>query len=513
VGRNHEQFDVVVVGGGPGGSTAATFIAMQGHRVLLLEKEAFPIHKIGESLLPATIHGICNMLGVKEELEAANFIRKYGGTYRWGKSKEPWTFSFSQSAKLPGPTSYAYQVERMKFDSLLLANARRKGVEVREKHSALNPVVEGDRISGLEFQDHEGQHREVRCRYLVDASGYTSCLARHVGERIYSQFFRNVALFGYYRNAKRLQPPRSGNIFCAAFDKGWFWFIPLSDTLTSVGAVIGQEHAQILRRGLDTALSDLIASCDPIADLLSGSSRVTEGPYGEVRVRKDYSYCQTKFWRPGLVLIGDAACFVDPVFSSGVHLATYSALLCARSVNSCMGALMSENRAFGEFENRYRREFTLFYDFLTAFYDVDQELEDYYWAARKATNSPDLNNEAFIQLVAGVGGSQEKLYASAEEFKQARERLGKNLFPGAYGAAPEVALTNSESGSDNRKFMSELLSEVVQVQLQAMGKDRSLHERPLFKGGLVPSVDGFHWAEFRTHPMSGSLREPIDARP
>src|ERR1700722_20744160 len=123
---NAEEYDVVVVGGGPAGSTVATFIAMKGNSVLLLEKGILPQYKIGESLLPSTIHGICPMLGVSDEIQQANFIRKHGGTFRWGKNKEPWTFAFSQSSCFQGPTAYAYQVERMKFDSILLNNARRK---------------------------------------------------------------------------------------------------------------------------------------------------------------------------------------------------------------------------------------------------------------------------------------------------------------------------------------------------------------------------------------------------
>lgn len=122
-----EHFDLIVVGGGPSGSTLATLVAMRGHRVLLLEKESFPRYQIGESLLPATVHGVCKLLGVTEELEAANFTKKLGGTFRWGSNPEPWTFAFAISPKLAGPTSFAYQVERMKFDKILIDNARRKG--------------------------------------------------------------------------------------------------------------------------------------------------------------------------------------------------------------------------------------------------------------------------------------------------------------------------------------------------------------------------------------------------
>lgn len=493
--KSIEQFDVVVIGGGPAGSTAATFIAMQGHRVLLLEREAFPVYKIGESLLPSTIHGICPLLGVSEELQRANFVRKQGGTFRWGKKPEPWTFTFSESSAIRSPTSFAYQVERMKFDSILLNNARRKGVEVREKNNVSGLIMEDGRVAGIVCETDTGERRSIGCKYVVDASGHSSSIARHAGERIYSQFFKNVAVFGYYLGGKRLPPPKDGNIFCAAFDKGWFWYIPLSRTLTSVGAVIGQEHAQVLHQGPPNALSELIQACAPIRDLLQNATRVTDGQYGEVRVRKDYSYSHTRFWRPGLVLIGDAACFIDPVFSSGVHLATYSALLAARSINTHFRKVLGESAVFDEFENRYRREYRYFYDFLVSFYDMDQDLDAYYWVARKVINSEERGNESFIRLVAGVAGSGEQLHDTAEEFMKAREGIGQDLFPGPAGANPETA--QSAKGA---KFMQDFRTELSQVQLQATLGGVPPFEQPLFPGGLVPSPDGFHWAEPRQQP-------------
>jgi len=326
---------------------------------------------------------------------------------------------------------------------------------------------------------------------VVDASGYNTALARLAGERVYSKFFQNLALFGYFHNAGRMPAPAQGNIFCAAFEHGWFWFIPLSDKLTSVGAVVGKELSSKLTAGYEPALNEFIQACPPIANLLANATRVTEGPYGELRVRKDYSYCNTKFWKPGLMLIGDSACFIDPVFSSGVHLATYSALLAARSINTCLANGLEEARCCDEFEARYRREYANFYDFLLAFYDMDGDIDSYFWQARKVLNSPEVGNRAFIDLVGGVSGTGESLYADTKEFLSQRHGLGEVLFPQASGD-PAAGQSNEKQRSE---FYTNLLGEIVQVRSQASLKERRPMEQPLFPGGLVATPDGLHWMD------------------
>jgi halogenation protein CepH len=485
--RNSREYDVAVVGGGPAGSTAATLIAMQGHRVVLLEKEQFPFYKIGESLLPATIHGICPMLGIPNSVFEANFVRKRGGTFVWGRDPEPWTFDFSGSSRVSGPTSTAYQVERMKFDHILLCNAREKGVDVRERHAVTELVMENERVTGIRVTNPGGQEQVVTAQYVIDASGHNTNFAKHHGERIHSKFFQNIALFGYYTGGKRMPAPNQGNILCVAFGEGWFWYIPLSAELTSVGVVFGREHAAVLQAGWREAMNAFIEKCPRIQDMLRSAVPVAEGPYGELRVRKDYSYQHSKFWSPGLVLVGDAACFVDPVFSSGVHLATYSGLLAARSINTCMGGAIDEERCFSEFENRYRREYALFYDFLLAFYDTHQDLSSYFWQARKITHSAEAENTAFIDLVAGLSNSGERLYQDPEEFMAQRRELPTALFSQARERSSEE---NQWAG-----FMEDLVHEAVQVQTQATLKDRRAAEMPLFPDGLVASADGLHWTE------------------
>jgi halogenation protein CepH len=485
-----EEFDVVVAGGGPGGSTVATFVAMQGHRVLLLEKEVFPRYQIGESLLPSTVHGVCRMLGVTDELAAAGFPVKRGGTFRWGARPEPWTFSFSVSPRITGPSSFAYQVERARFDEILLNNAKRKGVVVREGCTVTGVLEDGERVTGLRYTDPDGDQHEVSATFVIDASGNKSRLYSHVGgSRNYSEFFRSLALFGYFEGGKRLAAPYSGNILSVAFDSGWFWYIPLSDTLTSVGAVVRREDAEKVQGDREKAYNALIAECPLISEYLSDARRVTSGKYGELRIRKDYSYHQTTYWRPGMILVGDSACFVDPVFSSGVHLATYSGLLAARSINSVLAGDLDEKTALTEFEARYRREYGVYYEFLVAFYEMNVNEESYFWQAKKVTNSEFTDLESFVDLVGGVSSGETAL-ASSQIVEHSAEF---------------AAAVDQMAGGDNASMVPLFKSHVVKQVMQEGGQeqmrvilgDDAEPEMPLFPGGLVTSPDGMKWLPHR----------------
>ncbi|MDF0531176.1 tryptophan 7-halogenase [Tsukamurella sp. 8F] len=488
-----EEVDLVVVGGGPAGSTIASLVAMQGHRVILLEKENFPRYQIGESLLPGTIHGICKLLGVTEELAQQSFPVKRGGVFKWGVNPTPWKFNFALSPNFPAPTSTAYQVERMKFDDILLRNARRLGVDAREGATVIDIVEDGDRVHGVRYVDESGVERVIESKFVADASGNTSRIHGKIGgERHYSDFFKNIATFGYFENGKRLPEPYSGNILCAAFDEGWCWYIPLSDTLTSVGAVIGREHAAQLRGDSETALMGLLDRCDIVKDFLSDATRVTDGVYGEIRTRKDYSYSQSEFWRPGMFLVGDAACFIDPVFSTGVHLATYSALLAARSVNSVLSGDLSEQVAFTEFDRRYRREYRTFYEFLASFYDMQVDENSYFWQARKVTNMKATDVEAFTTLVAG-GHSGEAALTDAEgivaEFESSTELLN-----GAVNDTWEMQSSGNEGMG--RLFDPPVVRGLMDGSNQMLTKDSlggRVPEVPLFEDGLVPSADSLRW--------------------
>jgi FAD-dependent halogenase len=484
------ELDVIVVGGGPAGSTAATLVARRGHRVLLLERQNFPRYQIGESLLPSTVHGVCRLLGVGDELAAAGFKLKRGGTFKWGSNRRPWQFSFALSPRLADPTSFAYQVERSRFDAILLDGARHAGVEVREGWQVDGVLCDDDRVRGIRCTDPDGGAHELHARHVVDASGNTSRIHGQVGgKRVYSDFFRNLAVFGYFAGGGRLPKPDDGNIFCAAVERGWIWYIPLRDDLTSVGAVVSPDHTAAVQQDPQGIWRRMIESSPEIRPLLDGVPRATEPPYDQIRVRKDYSYWKTQFWTPGMALVGDAACFVDPVLSSGVHLATYSAVLAARSVNTELAGEVPEARAFAEFETRYRHEYGLFYEFLAAFYDMHRDEQSYFWKAKKVANVDAGELESFVELVGGLVSGDRALVDAAG----AADRLATT------SRSVDTAVGRLPDADDLRNplFESSTIRSVFQqgavLQETALYGTALDDEVPIAPGGLIPSADGLAW--------------------
>jgi halogenation protein CepH len=477
------QTDVVVVGGGPAGSTAATLLAKAGHRVMLLEREQHPRHQIGESLLPATIHGICRLLDVWDDVHDAGFVVKRGGTIRWGRRPEPFTVVFA---------GYAFQVERARFDALLFDNARRHEVDAREHFEVLEAIQQDGRTVGVKGRDANGTLVTIEAKYVVDASGHGSRLARGVGSRIYSRFFQNVAVYGYFTGATRLPPPNQGNIISAAFEHGWCWFIPLGENLTSVGAVVDRRHAAEIGVNRERALLGFIAQCPLLRDHLIDASRITDGRYGLVRVRKDWSYTTDALAQPGMVLVGDSACFVDPLLSSGVHLATYSAMLAARTVATILAGDVEEPACLQEFEFRYRREYQVWYDFLLSFFDMEQDWESYFWAARSLLKTSERANDAFVRLLANGR-------TTSAEFFGERTGIGKAVADLLGGAADSI-----EQRHDAGAF-----EQLPSVELHRLG--RSDDSRALRSAGLIVARGGLRWV--RPSPPASPERASINTLP
>ena len=311
-----QNCDVLVVGGGPAGSTIATLLAREGRNVVLLEKEHHPRFHIGESLLPGNVD-LFDKLGVREEIEKIG-MPKYGIEF---VPPDLDYCSYVDFAEGWDPTKdSAWQVRRSQLDELLFRNAARCGAS----------AIEGAKVRQVDF-DVEGatvqatldggEERTWRARFVVDASGRDTVLANKLKSKQKNQNHNSTALFGHFRNARRLEGRREGNISICWFEHGWFWFIPLADGTTSVGAVCWAYYLKARDKPLKDYFFDTIAMCPELHDRLKGATLVDDA----VHATGNFAYASTHATGERYLMVGDAFTFIDPMFSSGVFLAMQSA--------------------------------------------------------------------------------------------------------------------------------------------------------------------------------------------
>ena len=394
--KNDSNTGVVVIGGGPGGSTVATMLARQGIDVLILERERFPRHHVGESLLPASVP-VLEELGVLPAVENAGFLPKYGATMVWGREGKPWSWYFRETnQRYP----HSYQVWRPQFDQLLLDNSRANGVEVREGHQAVDVIFRDGKATGVSYRTEGGVEGTVDARFVVDASGQNGLLAHKFGSRQWDPFFRNLSVYAYYSGASRLPPPDDTNIFIESYANGWLWSIPLHTGWSSVGAVvdsaIGQEG--IRRGGLQEFLTSQIRQAPYTSDMLS-QAQLTSGPF----IVKDWSYTSAQFAGDGYILVGDAACFVDPLFSSGVHLALMAGVLAAAQVVTALNDPELGEASGRVYQELYLKEYSHFREMARLFYSSNLASDSYFWEARRLLDGDEQFSprHSFIRAVAG----------------------------------------------------------------------------------------------------------------
>jgi len=356
------DFDFAVAGGGPAGSSSAISLRQQGHSVVLFERETFPRFHIGESLL-STANDAFAALGVTKQIESASFPAKWGARLFTHNGQSGRYVDFTDVREVTRPQTY--QVCREEFDRILLDRAREVGVHVRE---ACN-------VTGCEFTPDaavldvasrvDGATSRLHVRALVDATGRGGLLARKFNLRTEEPLLANIAIFSHYTNVPRLEGPRPDDIrLIARNDAGWFWLIPISKELTSVGVVLPKALYRKLANGSpDQTLDRTISDTPIVAELMREARR--EWP---VRVEKDFSYSASAYAGDRWILAGDAGSFLDPVFSTGVSIAMESGIEAASELHRALTRNDFSASSFAAFSRRQRKRFETFRRFVTGFY-------------------------------------------------------------------------------------------------------------------------------------------------
>lgn len=392
---------VVVIGGGPGGSTAAALLAKEGVDVLLLERTLFPRYHIGESLA-ASCRVILELSGALPEVEAHGFPVKRGALLRWG-SEEDWTIDWQD---LFGPDVRSWQVDRDEFDHILLRNAEKQGAEVVQEATVKRVVFDGERAVAVEWfrNDRPDECLTTGLDYLIDASGRAGVLTRqHFKSRRPHEIFRNVAIWGYWDGGERLAGTPEGGINVISSADGWYWVIPLKDGQTSVGFVTHQDNFLARKKSFpstEAMLHRLVEEHDTVRELVKDAKY-----YAPVRVESDFSYVSSQFCVPGAFVVGDASCFLDPLLSTGVHLAMYSSMLASAGILSVLRGEVTEDRAMAFFESLYNHAYSRLLVLVSGVYDQYRGRKSYFWLAQRMVEEKatfDKPNSAFGELTAGL---------------------------------------------------------------------------------------------------------------
>ena len=352
------MYDVAIIGGGPAGSTAAALLARAGRRVIVFEREKFPRFHIGESLLPFSMKAFTR-LGLHEKFLRAGFMKKFGGEIVGACSESGTKFYFKDGYR--SQTDHAYQVTRGDFDKVLLDHAAECGAEVHEETSVDRVEFSNDEVElGIKCN---GSFHSIRARYVIDASGRTSVLGRKFKIKKTYDHLQKLSIFAHYDGVWRAEGiDGTLTVLIRAIDR-WFWLIPLSAERTSVGVVLDSEAFRNSKLRAEDFLEQALSEQPIIAKRMTDARRVSQ-----VYVEADFSYRSARLHGDRWLLAGDAAGFIDPIFSSGVFLAVFSSELCADILNEVLDHPRKARRLFAGYERAVNRAMDIYLRFVNAWY-------------------------------------------------------------------------------------------------------------------------------------------------
>ena len=356
------DYDVCVIGGGPAGSAAAATLSRGGHRVLVIEREQFPRFHIGESQLP-WINEVLEKIGAEHSVAAEGFVKKWGASFTTASGKTNQYADFSQACEVP--RSQTYQVPRARFDQVLLQHAARCGARVLQRHVARNATFDTDGVT-VTHAGADGTEKSVRVAAIVDASGRSGFLAKRFSERRTDPLLKNISVHRQYYGIPRDEGRRAGDIrMVTRPDGGWFWFIPMTNTIVSVGAVVPQTvYGARAKSTPGEMLAYFLAETPAAARLVAHATPMTPA-----RFEAGYSYLHSRHAGDRFVVAGDAGAFLDPIFSTGVLLAMQSGIEAAEAISKGLRDGDLRARRFVAYERRLVRRYRHFRRFVIGFYD------------------------------------------------------------------------------------------------------------------------------------------------
>ena len=360
-----DHYDVVVVGGGPAGTTFGQYMRRSGHDVLVVERDRHPRFCVGESLLPATMP-IWRDLGLTERFEKAGFVRKYGAYFCFEDGRDPEYFHFPDASRRVA--DYAWEVPRGAFDQLLWDAALEAGVSCVDQTAVRDIVFEGNRATGVDVRLADGSSARVTARLVADCSGRSTLFGRKLGTRKRDPHLDKVALYCHYDDVIRSSGTDAGTIAIVATPFGWMWLIPFSGGAASVGALIDLPWFSERRkagRSRQAIWDEILSGVPAVSTRLTGADRTRP-----VEASADFQYRLRRLAGDGWVVIGDAGGFLDPVFSSGVHLAVTAARNASRAaVTSLARGRLPRARDFAGYARMSRAALWVYSRFIYAWYD------------------------------------------------------------------------------------------------------------------------------------------------
>jgi flavin-dependent dehydrogenase len=354
-----DTYDAIVIGGGPGGSTAATFLARAGRRVLLLEKENFPRFHVGESLLPYN-RAIFEEMGVLPVLEGAGLIKKTGAQFHIGNGSKSLYLVFRNGRFTREPE--AFQVERSTFDHLLLKYSRQCGAEVREGWTVAR-YSSDEAGATVEARSDGGEQQTFRAAFLIDASGRGNLTGNQERIREIHPNLKKLAVFGHFADVRLDDGEKGGDTIIIRLENKWFWIIPLSAEKTSVGCVMDQEEFARSKEAPAEVFTRIWQASPPLRERMQNARLL-----GSMHVTSDFSYRNRTYVNKRLLRVGDAAGFMDPIFSAGVYLACYSAKMAAGIVDEGVRTGSDAAAALRRYDRKITRAMRTYWDMVEGFY-------------------------------------------------------------------------------------------------------------------------------------------------